>query len=207
VKRSTARRASPVMARPCQEAQHRGRPLHGSPEGSYPDDPIRRCSPCKGHAVPCGLRLVLDHLGSSESINIAWLDHWRLRRFRILVSDCQQAAPSIDRLPQVCALPRVGQSIRACIAPGGLRPSMDDRDRLACPICLPGSWQDPPPGTNRRSHTALSPLQLSCRIRPSERSVPAVRATQKQPQWPGDPDRLIHDSRFTAHRKQLVHVS
>ena len=75
MKRSTARRASPVMARPCQEAQHRGRPLHGSPEGSYPDDPIRRCSPCKGHAIPCGLRLVLDHLGSSESIYIALLDH------------------------------------------------------------------------------------------------------------------------------------
>ncbi len=26
-------------------------------------------------AIPCGLRLVLDHLGSSESINITLLDH------------------------------------------------------------------------------------------------------------------------------------
>ena len=34
-----------VMARPCQEAQHRGRSLHGSPEGSCPDDSIRRCCP------------------------------------------------------------------------------------------------------------------------------------------------------------------
>ncbi len=26
-------------------------------------------------AIPCGLRLVLDHLGSSESINMTVLDH------------------------------------------------------------------------------------------------------------------------------------
>ena len=74
VKRLAARRVSPVMARPCQEAQHRGRPLHDSPEGSYSDDPIRRCSPRKGdHSL--GLRLVLHHLGSSESINTTLLDH------------------------------------------------------------------------------------------------------------------------------------
>ena len=60
--------------RPCPEAQHRGRSLSGSfqgacsqeqppapqaasihrmlgpdsPKGSVPEDPIRRCSPCKG---------------------------------------------------------------------------------------------------------------------------------------------------------------
>jgi len=69
VKQLTARRALPVMARPCQEAQHSGRLLHGPPEGSYPDAPIRRCSPCKGLAIPCGLRLVLEHQGSSEPYN------------------------------------------------------------------------------------------------------------------------------------------
>ncbi len=31
--------------RPCQEAQHRERPLSGSPYGRVPEDPIRRCSP------------------------------------------------------------------------------------------------------------------------------------------------------------------
>jgi len=31
VKQLVTRRASPVMVRPCQEAQHRGRLLHGSP--------------------------------------------------------------------------------------------------------------------------------------------------------------------------------
>ncbi len=30
----------------------------------------------KDMAIPCGLRLVLDHLGSSESINSALLDYW-----------------------------------------------------------------------------------------------------------------------------------
>jgi hypothetical protein len=70
VKQLTARRALPVMARPCQEAQHSGRLLHGPPEGSYPGVPIRRCSPCKGQAIPCGLRLVLEHQGSSEPYNI-----------------------------------------------------------------------------------------------------------------------------------------
>ncbi len=198
-----------LLARTChyRRGAPGGRPLHGSPEGSCPDDPIRRCSPCKGHAIPCGLRLVLDHLGSSESINIAWLDHWRLRRFQVLVSDCQQAAPSIVRLPQVCALLRAGPSITACRAPGDRHPSMDDRDRLACPICLPDSFQDPPLETNRRSHTAVSPLLRSCRDRLSERSIPAVPAVQKRPQWPDDLDPLIRDSRFTAHRKQLVLAS
>ena len=51
-----------------------------SPEGSTPGDPIRRCSPGKGHAISCGLRLVLDHLGSSECINITLLDHQALCR-------------------------------------------------------------------------------------------------------------------------------
>ncbi len=27
------------------------------------------------HAIPCGLRLVLDHLGGSESINIALTEY------------------------------------------------------------------------------------------------------------------------------------
>ncbi len=63
------------MARPCQEAQHRGRPLHVSPEGSYSDDP-RQDAVLEKDMIPCGLRLVLDHLGSSESINIALLGHY-----------------------------------------------------------------------------------------------------------------------------------
>jgi len=50
-------------------------PLHDSPEGSHPNDPIRRYSPCKGQAIHCRLRLVLDHLGSSEPINTTLLDH------------------------------------------------------------------------------------------------------------------------------------
>ncbi len=29
----------------------------------------------KDTAIPCGLRLVLDHLGCSESINITSVDH------------------------------------------------------------------------------------------------------------------------------------
>ena len=57
------------------DADHRPPANLGSPKGSYPDDPILRCSPWKGHAIPCRLRLVLDHLGSSELINIALLDH------------------------------------------------------------------------------------------------------------------------------------
>ena len=60
----------PVLAtnsrRSRREAQHCGRPLHGSPEGSVPDDPIPRCSAWKGRAIPCTLRLVLGHPGSSE---------------------------------------------------------------------------------------------------------------------------------------------
>jgi len=75
MKRLAARRVSPAMARPCQEAQQRGRALHGSPEGSCADDPIRRCSPRKGLAISFGLRLVLDRLRSSEPINISLLDH------------------------------------------------------------------------------------------------------------------------------------
>ncbi len=74
-KRPTAKRASLAMARPCQEAQQRGRPLRSSPEGSHPDDPIRRCCPCKGHAIHGGLRLVLDHPGDSEHIKSTLLDH------------------------------------------------------------------------------------------------------------------------------------
>jgi hypothetical protein len=34
-----------------------------------------------------------------------------------------------------------------------------------------------------------------------------VPAVQKRPQWPDDLDPLIRDSRFTAHRKQLVLAS
>ena len=74
-KRLTARRVSPAMACPCQEAQQRGQPLRSSPEGSHPDNPIRRCNPCKGHAIHCGLRLVLDHPGGSEPIKPTLLDH------------------------------------------------------------------------------------------------------------------------------------
>ncbi len=54
------------MASPFQEVQQRGRALPGSPEGSDPNDPIPRCRPWKGLAIPCGLRLVLNHLGRSE---------------------------------------------------------------------------------------------------------------------------------------------
>ena len=90
-KRLTARRVSPGhdshrylwygtphdlgTACPCQEAQQRGQPLRSSPEGSHPDNPIRRCNPCKGHAIHCGLRLVLDHPGGSEPIKPTLLDH------------------------------------------------------------------------------------------------------------------------------------
>jgi hypothetical protein len=55
--------------------QRSERLLHGSPEGSYPDDTIRRCSPRKGHAISCGLRLDLYHLGSSEPVNITSKEH------------------------------------------------------------------------------------------------------------------------------------
>ncbi|MBT5031603.1 MAG: hypothetical protein HOM55_04835 [Proteobacteria bacterium] len=58
------------MADPCQEPQQRGRMLGVSPEGSDPDDPIRRCSPRKGLAILFGLRLVLNHLDHSEYGNI-----------------------------------------------------------------------------------------------------------------------------------------
>ena len=50
-------------------------PLHDSPEGSHLDDPIQRCSPCKGHAIHYGLRLVLDHPGDSEPIKPPLLDY------------------------------------------------------------------------------------------------------------------------------------
>ena len=32
-------------------------------------------SPCKGNAIPCGLRLVLGHLGASEPVVIAMKEH------------------------------------------------------------------------------------------------------------------------------------
>ena len=70
-----ARRVSPAMACPCQKAQQRGRALLSSPEGSHPDDPIQRCSPCKGLAIHCVLRLVLNHPGDSEPIKPILLDH------------------------------------------------------------------------------------------------------------------------------------
>jgi len=68
------------MACPCQEAQQRGRPLRDSPDGSRPDDPIRRCSPCKGHAIHGRLRLVLDHPGGSETIKPTLVDHHCLQK-------------------------------------------------------------------------------------------------------------------------------
>jgi len=60
---------------PCQEAQRSERLLPISPEGSCPDNPIPCCSPCKGHAIPCGLRLVLNYLGNSEPIIISLKEH------------------------------------------------------------------------------------------------------------------------------------
>ena len=58
------------MASPYQETQQRGSMLSVSPEGSDPDDPIRRCSPRKGLAISFGLRLALHHLDHSEYGNI-----------------------------------------------------------------------------------------------------------------------------------------
>ncbi|MBT5031571.1 MAG: hypothetical protein HOM55_04665 [Proteobacteria bacterium] len=69
------------MTSPCQEAQlfaithQRGRTLPVSPEGSDPDDSIRRCSPRKGLAIIFGLRLALNHLDHSEYGNIMWKEH------------------------------------------------------------------------------------------------------------------------------------
>ncbi|MGY8793817.1 MAG: hypothetical protein ACKVJN_01630, partial [Woeseiales bacterium] len=53
----------------------RGPPLHDPPEGSYPDDPIRRCSPCKGLAIHGRLRYVLNRPDSAEPIKPPLLDH------------------------------------------------------------------------------------------------------------------------------------
>ena len=63
-----ARRASLVMARPCREVQHRGQRFTCRPQEALEIIHNGVAALEKGPTISCGLRLVLNHLVRSDSI-------------------------------------------------------------------------------------------------------------------------------------------